>query len=88
MMQLILIVLTKRKEMIYYCKSFGYSGTTLSNIIANDLTYVSVPVEEGSIISIIGISLHPQHGHFTQCPTARHKQPNNLINRKEDTHKS
>jgi hypothetical protein len=36
----------------------------------------------------MGISLHPHHGHFTQCPTAKHKQPNNLINRKEDTHKS
>jgi hypothetical protein len=47
MMQLILIVLTKRKEMIRYCKMFGYDGTTLSNIVANDLTHVSVPVEDG-----------------------------------------
>jgi hypothetical protein len=45
MMQLILIILTKRKEMIHYCKSFGYGGTTLSNIVANDLTHVSVPAE-------------------------------------------
>jgi hypothetical protein len=88
MMQLILIILTKRKEMICYCESFGYGGTTLSHIITNDLTHVSVSAEEGSIIPIMAISLHPQHGHFTQCPTAKHKQPNNLINRKEGTHKS
>jgi hypothetical protein len=87
MMQLFLIILTKRKETIRYCKSFRYGGTTLSNIIANDLTHVSVPAEEGSIILIMGISLHPHHGHFTQCPTAKHKQSNNLINGKEGTHK-
>jgi hypothetical protein len=45
MMQLVLIVLTKRKEMIRYCESLGYSSTTLSNIIANNLTLVSVPAE-------------------------------------------
>jgi hypothetical protein len=82
MIQLILIVLTKRKETIRYCESFRYGGTTLSNIIANDLTEVSVRVEEGSIIPIMGISLHRQHGDFAQCPTAKHKQLNNLINRK------
>jgi hypothetical protein len=59
----------------------------LLNIIANDLTHVSVHAEEGSIIPIMGISLHPHYGHFTQCPIAKHKQPNNLINRKEGTHK-
>jgi hypothetical protein len=47
MMQLILIVLTKRKETIRYCKLFGYGGTTLSNIVANDLTQVIVPIEDG-----------------------------------------
>jgi hypothetical protein len=47
MMQLILIVLTKRKETIHYCESFGYGGTTLPNIVANDLMYVSVPIENG-----------------------------------------
>jgi hypothetical protein len=47
MMQLILIILTNRKEMIRYSKSFRYGGTTLSNIITNDLTYVSVPAEDG-----------------------------------------
>jgi hypothetical protein len=69
MMQLVLIVLTKRKEMICYCESFGYCGTTLSNIIANYLTHVSVLAEEGSIISIMGISLYLQHGHFTSSST-------------------
>jgi hypothetical protein len=69
MMQLILIVLTKRKEMIHYCESFGYGGTTLSNIVANDLTHVSVPTEEGSIISIMSISLHRHHGRFTSAPS-------------------
>jgi hypothetical protein len=46
MMQPVPIVLTKRKEMIRYCKSFGYGGTTLSNIIANDLMHICVPTEE------------------------------------------
>jgi hypothetical protein len=96
-MQLVLIVLTKTKEMIHYCESFGYGGTMLSNIIANDLTHVSVPVENGQIIPIMGISHHPHHmgislhppfGHFTSCPTTKHKQPNNLINRKESICKS
>jgi hypothetical protein len=64
-MQLILIILTKRKQTIHYCESFRYGGTTLSNIIANDLTHVSVPAGEGSIIPIMAISHHPQHGHFT-----------------------
>jgi hypothetical protein len=82
MMQLILITLSKRKEMIHYYESFGYGGTTLSNFVTNDLTHVSVPTEEGSIISIMGISLHPHHEHFTQCPIVKHKQPNNLINKK------
>jgi hypothetical protein len=47
MMQLVLIVLTKRKEMIRYCEMFRYGGTTLSNIMANDLTHVSVLAEDG-----------------------------------------
>jgi len=45
MMQLVLIVLTKQKKTIRYCESFGNGGTTLSNIVANDLTQVSVPAE-------------------------------------------
>jgi hypothetical protein len=47
MMQLILIILTKRKEMIRYCESFRYGGTTLSNIITNNLTHISVHAEDG-----------------------------------------
>jgi hypothetical protein len=50
MLQLVLIILTKRKEMIRYCKSFGYGGTTLSYIVANDLTHVSVLAENRQII--------------------------------------
>jgi hypothetical protein len=90
-MQLILIILTKRKEMIHYCESFGYGGTTLSKIITNDLSMLvylqkkdeSSPSWAFHFIPNMVISLHPQHGHFTQCPTAKHKQPNNLINRKK-----
>jgi hypothetical protein len=47
MMQLVLIVLTKRNETIRYCETFRYGGTTLSNIVANHLTHVSVPTEDG-----------------------------------------
>jgi hypothetical protein len=68
-MQLDLIVLTKRKGTIRYCELFGYGGTTLSHIVANDLTHVSIPVEEGSIIPIMGISHHPHHGPFTSSPS-------------------
>jgi hypothetical protein len=47
MMQLVLIILTKRKEMICYFESFRYGDTTLSNIVAKDLTHVSVSAEDG-----------------------------------------
>jgi hypothetical protein len=47
MMQLILIILTKRKETIRYCETFRYGGTTLSNIVANNLMHVSLPAEDG-----------------------------------------
>jgi hypothetical protein len=46
-MQLVLIILAKRKETIGYCEMFRYGGTTLSNIAANDLTHVSVHVDDG-----------------------------------------
>jgi hypothetical protein len=88
MMQLVLIFLTKRKEMILYCQSFGYGDQCTFNKRFYRSNRVSIPAEEGSIIPIMGISHHPHHGYFTHCPTAKHKQPNNLINRKEDTHKS
>jgi hypothetical protein len=44
-MQLILIILTKtiRNDSR---ESFGYGGTTLSNIVANDLTHVSVHAKD------------------------------------------
>jgi hypothetical protein len=44
--------------MICYCESFRYDGTTLSNIIANDLTHVSVPAENRQIIPNIW-AFHP-----------------------------
>jgi hypothetical protein len=54
-MQLILIFLTKRKEMICYRESFGYGGTMLSHIVANDLTHVRVHVENRQIIPNIWV---------------------------------
>jgi hypothetical protein len=57
MMQLILIILTKKEETIRYCETFRYSGTTLSNIVANDLTHVSVPIEDGSNMPLRGAAL-------------------------------
>jgi hypothetical protein len=47
-MQLDLIILTKIKETIRYCELFGHGGKTLSTHVPNDLTCVSVPVEDGS----------------------------------------
>jgi hypothetical protein len=64
------IILTKRKEMIRYCESFGYGGTTLSNIIANDLTHVSIPIKNGQIIPIIWVF------HIVQLIWAFHFIPN------------
>jgi hypothetical protein len=29
----------------------------------------------------MGVSIYPQHGHFTQGPTTKYKQPNNDINK-------
>jgi hypothetical protein len=57
MMQLILIVLTKRKEMIRYCKSFGYDDKCAVNKRFYCSNGVSVPVENGSNIPIMGFSL-------------------------------
>jgi hypothetical protein len=34
--------------MIRYWESFGYGGTNALTNVSNDLTYVSVPVEDGS----------------------------------------
>jgi hypothetical protein len=41
-----LSILTKRKETVYYCELFGYGGKSALTNISNDLTYISVPVEE------------------------------------------
>jgi hypothetical protein len=97
MMQHVLIILTKRKEMIRYYESFGYGGTTLSNIIANNLMHVSVPAENGQVIPIIwafhiipiiwAFHFIPIMGISHRCPTAKHKQPNNLLNRTEGVRK-
>jgi hypothetical protein len=43
--------------MICYYKSFGYIDTMLSNIVANDLTHVSVPAEDGLNMSLRGPTL-------------------------------
>jgi hypothetical protein len=48
MMQLILIIFTKRKEMICYSESFRYSGKSALTNISNALTHVNVPAEDGS----------------------------------------
>jgi hypothetical protein len=57
MMQLVLIILTKRKEMTRYYESFGYGGKSLSTHISIILMKVSVSIEEGSIILIMSFSL-------------------------------
>jgi hypothetical protein len=41
-------VLSKTKEMIRYCESFGYDGKNTLTNVSNDLTRTSVPVEDGS----------------------------------------
>jgi hypothetical protein len=45
MMQLVLIVLTKRKEMIRYCESFGYGGKCTLNKRFYHSNGVGVPTE-------------------------------------------
>jgi hypothetical protein len=49
MMQLILIILTKRKEMIYYCESatyqpyiMGFSLTSPSGVFTNKFLHVNI----------------------------------------------
>jgi hypothetical protein len=42
-----LTILSKTKEIIRYCESFGYGGKNALTNVSNDLTYVSVPAEEG-----------------------------------------
>jgi hypothetical protein len=93
MMQLILIILTKRKEMICYCESFGYGGKCALDKCFYRSNGVSVPVENRSNISIMDLSLtspyngfsnHPPSGLFTN--KFQHVSINNKIisiNRKE-----
>jgi hypothetical protein len=84
-----LIVLTKIKEMTRYCGSNALGGKSALINASNDLTHVSVPVEDGQIIPIMGISHHPYHMSILhQCSTGKHKQPNNITNRKEIIRKS
>jgi hypothetical protein len=56
MMQLFLIVLTK-KEMICYCESFGYGGKCALNKLFYRSNGVSLLAENGSNIPIMGFSL-------------------------------
>jgi hypothetical protein len=84
-----LIVLTKTKTTIRYCELFRHGGKTLSTHVSNDLTQVSVSVEDESQQSVTFI--HALRGFSTfvpthapsgpvlvyplQCPTAKDKQP-------------
>jgi hypothetical protein len=58
-----LIVLTKIKEMIYYCETFRYGGKNALNNVTNDLTHVTVPTEDES-----NIPLRDQHFRAPSCP--------------------
>jgi hypothetical protein len=42
-----LTIITKIKEMACYCESFRYSDRNALTNISNDLTHVSLPVEDG-----------------------------------------
>jgi hypothetical protein len=44
--KLSLIILTKTKEIIHYCESFGYGGKVALNTVSNDLMQVSVPAKK------------------------------------------
>jgi hypothetical protein len=59
MMQLVLIVLTKRKGMIRCCESFEYGDKCALDKHFYRSDGVSVLAEEGSIIPIMNISHHP-----------------------------
>jgi hypothetical protein len=57
MIQLVLTVLTKRKETIRYCESFGYDGKCALNKYFYHSNGVSISVENRSNIPIMGFSL-------------------------------
>jgi hypothetical protein len=59
----------QEKEIIHYYESFGYGGKCAIDKRFYRSNRDSVPAEEGSIIPIMGISLHSHHGHFTSSPT-------------------
>jgi hypothetical protein len=70
MMQLVLIVLTKRKEMIRYCESFEYGGKCTLDKSFYRSNRFSVSTENGSNISIMGFSLtSPYKGLFKSSPS-------------------
>jgi hypothetical protein len=69
MIQLVLIILTKRKEMIHYCESFRYGDKCALNKHFYHSNGVSVPVENGSNIPIMGFSItSPYNGLFKLSP--------------------
>jgi hypothetical protein len=69
MMQLILIILTKRKEIIRYYKSFWYGGKCALNKRFYHSNVVSVPIENGKNIPIMSFSLtSPYKGFFKSSP--------------------
>jgi hypothetical protein len=57
MMQLVLIILTKRKETIRYCELFGYSGKYALDKHFYHSNGVSLHTEEGSITPLVSFSL-------------------------------
>jgi hypothetical protein len=70
MMQLVLIVLTKRKETIRYCELFGYGGKCALNKYFYRSNGVSVPTENRSNISVMDFSLtSPYNGLFKSPPS-------------------
>jgi hypothetical protein len=67
--QLDLTVLTKTKEMIHYYELFRYGGKNALNIDTNDLTHVSVPIEEDhNSHQPSHMPLWGQHSHAQSCP--------------------
>jgi hypothetical protein len=93
MMQLVLIVLSKRNETVRYCESFEYGGKCALNKHFYHCNRASVPIENGSNIPIMGFSLTSScNGLFKSSPSGLftnkflHVSINNKIisiNRKE-----
>jgi hypothetical protein len=65
-MQLDLIILTKIKETIRKCESFGYNSQIALNTVSIDLMHVSVPIENGSQQS--STITHALGGPVLACP--------------------